>query len=447
MRKEFCKQSMPKSINRPINCSTNHSINRMINKSLNTAIISIKQCKLTVLLVCAVSSVVAIPIPVNAASSSTNANDSTQHIKAFYQTLNQAPSQAQAADQVSSQAIHTVTRIEAADSHHNETEKNKEKNKTEQRKDLSASTKQRLLNTLQQAGIKQPIRSIEPSPLPSMYQVTLVGRDSPPLHITADGKYVLQGVLHSNPSPKVSTPPNEPTSATKSGMPVSPVLRASILNNSKMLKHLSPDVPLYYTAVPGVIWGTTLQGQPFITTKYADVFTDGEISVIEDGRFMGLDAEFEKQKNRYIFSQLDEKELIVYPATTKERAIVYVATDVNCPYCRVLHKEIANINAQGITLKVIGFPVYAESSEQMRRIWCETDERARKMALDVAMNGILQKGKSRCRHDQNPLYTNQVLAAGLAVFATPAIYRTDGVMYDRAYDQDAFLTFLGLKPL
>lgn len=321
-------------------------------------------------------------------------------------------------------------------------------NSDTQLKAPSEQQKQKIKQLLQGAGMTAPVASITPSKLPSMYQVTLAqtpgAEPQPPLHITADGDYILQGELNANPSPKKSTPPKVAPSKTLSGMPVSKELRASILANSSLLKNITPDVTLYHTAVPGVIWGITLNGQPFITNTEASVFTSGEISVIKNGQFAGLDADFEQKKNLHVLSQLDEDNLVIYPATSKEQAVIYVATDINCPYCRVMHQDMAKLNAKGITVKVIGYPYYDESPEQMRQIWCETDKQARRQALDKAMAGETV-AKTCTNTTVNHLKDNHTKAAGLAVFATPAIYREDGVPFNAPYQDPGFLVFLGVK--
>lgn len=305
-------------------------------------------------------------------------------------------------------------------------------------------TEQKIRDTLKQAGIKRPILAITSSQLPSMYQVTLDGL--PPLHITADAHYVLQGELSPNPSPKVATPPKEPASQTRAGMPISNTLRQSMLKNMSQLKNMTADIPLYHTAVPGVIWGMTFGGEPFVTNTDASVFTDGEIAVIENGKFAGIDGEFEAAKNRHVFSQLDENELIIYPATTAEKAVVYVATDINCPYCRQLHGNMAALNAKGITMKVIGYPVYEESPEPMRQIWCESDKQARRKALDSAMAGqVVPNTCSSAQAKSNPLQDNKKKATALAVFATPLIIREDGVMYGGSFESPEFLEFLDIQ--
>lgn len=299
-------------------------------------------------------------------------------------------------------------------------------------------------HTLTKLGIKPAILSITPSPLPSMYQVTLEGQ--PPLYVSADSHYMLQGPLYHNPSPKLSIPPTEPASQTQSGMPVSNELRQSLLKNMSMLGDMSAQMPLYHTAIPGVIWGMTIDEKPFITNTSASVLTSGEISVIEEGHLIELDENFERQKNRYIFSQLDDDALITYPATSPQRAVIYVATDINCPYCRRFHQLIPELNAKGVTVKAIGYPIYEDSPESMRQIWCETDKRARKQAFNAAMAG--QEVANTClaaQDNTNHLLANRIKATGLVVLATPMIFREDGMPYQASFESPEFLEFLPIE--
>lgn len=307
---------------------------------------------------------------------------------------------------------------------------------------VSSTIDQHLRQTLKTAGIKTQIVAISASKLPNMYQVDLA--DQPPLHITKDGKYVIQGELQKNPSKRAVNDTPKRVSATEAGMPVDAKTKSDILANMSALKNMSAKTPFFYTAVSGVIWGATLEGVPFLLSDDAQYITDGEISVIENGQFTGLDEAFEKRKNQSVFESLDVSQLITYPATTTEKAVIYVATDVNCPYCRRLHSQMANLNAKGVTIKTIGYPIYEESPAQMRDIWCQGDASARRNALDKAMlTGTMTPAPASCSTDY--VTPNREKAAGLAVIATPAIYREDGVLYQASFESPEFLAFLGVK--
>ena len=184
-------------------------------------------------------------------------------------------------------------------------------------KAVSATVDKRLRQVLTQAGIKTQITSIAPSKLPNMYQVNLA--EQPPLHITKDGRYVIQGELKKNPSKRVVTKTPVRSTSAQVGKPVSAAVKSVLLKNTRALKNMSAKTPFFYTAVPGVIWGATLEGVPFLLSDDAQYITDGEISVIENGQFIGLDESFERRKNQSVFATLDESQLITYPATSQLR--------------------------------------------------------------------------------------------------------------------------------
>ncbi|KRG35672.1 disulfide isomerase DsbC N-terminal domain-containing protein [Psychrobacter sp. P11G3] len=307
---------------------------------------------------------------------------------------------------------------------------------------VSATVDKRLRQILTQAGIKTQITSIVPSKLPNMYQVNLAGQL--PLHITEDGRYVIQGELQKNPSKRVVTKTPVRSTSAQVGEPVNTSVKSDMLANMAALKNMSVKTPFFYTAVPGVIWGATLEGVPFLLSDDAQYITDGEISVIENGQFIGLDENFEKRKNQSVFASLDNSQLITYPATTTERAVIYVADDVNCPYCRRLHQQVPSLNAKGVTVNVIGYPIYEASPKQMRGIWCQANADSRRQAFDKAMlQGEMTPASESCTVDH--VTPNRDKAAGLAVMATPAIYHEDGVLYQASFESPEFLEFLGVE--
>ncbi len=298
----------------------------------------------------------------------------------------------------------------------------------------------KLRQVLNQAGIKAQILSITPSKLPNMYQISLAGQ--PPLHMTGDGNYIIQGELQKNPSPKRNsqTPPR--STAAQLGEPITATGKKVLLDNMSALKNINAKNPFFYTAIPGVIWSASLEGVPFLVSDDGAYITDGEIAVIQNGQFAGLDSTFEKRKNQAVFKTLDESQLITYPATTPEKAVIYIATDVNCPYCRKFHQKIPELNSKGVTVKAIGYPIYEQSPEQMRAVWSQKGDSARRVALDNAM----LKGQMPTAVSNTDFVTpNRDKAAGLAVVATPAIFRADGELYQASFDSPEFLEFLGVR--
>lgn len=303
------------------------------------------------------------------------------------------------------------------------------------------SASDEIARILNQAGLTLPIKEVKPAKVGNLQEVHLVGAE--PIFISQDGRYVLQGNIEPNPSPARPIA-DELKVAQTAGTPISLTYKQAILANMTSLKNLTPDSAFFYTNVAGLLWGVSGEGGvPFLLSDDGRYFINGDISVIQDGQFAGLDTDFEWTKNRHVLATLDENELTIYPAK-HQKAVMYLATDTHCPYCRLLHQKIPTLNAKGITVKVIGYPVYDEAQMPMREIWCERDNDKRAMLLSLAMRGISPKNQCRDGTD-NHLRANQKLAQALAVVATPAIYRADGVLFEGDFRGDELLGFFGVK--
>lgn len=306
---------------------------------------------------------------------------------------------------------------------------------------VSAGATSNIKEILVNAGLTTPIKDIRSSMIEGLWQVHL--DEAEPLFVSQDGRYVLQGTPEPNPSPKVAISSSLTTSTDKAGKPVSDEYHQALLANMTSLKNLNADTVFFYTNIKGLLWGVSgVGGVPFLVSGDGRYFINGEISVIENGQFAGLDTDFEWTKNRHVLSSLDEKTLTIYPAKS-QKAVIYVATDTQCPYCRLFHKQISTLNAQGITVKVIGYPVYDEAHEPMRQIWCEADNTKRAKLLSLAMTGV--HPKNTCQTQTNALTKNQKMAQALALIATPAIYRADGVLFEGDFQNGELLAFLGVR--
>ena len=48
--------------------------------------------------------------------------------------------------------------------------------------------------------------------------------------------------------------------------------------------------------------------------------------------------------------------MVVYPAEGETKSKDYIFTDVDCGYCRKLHKEVPALNKAGIEVRYLAFP-------------------------------------------------------------------------------------------
>jgi len=124
-----------------------------------------------------------------------------------------------------------------------------------------------------------------------------------------------------------------------------------------------------------------------------------------------------------LLSDLNKDEQISFaPENPKYDLLVF--TDLDCGYCRKLHNQMAEYNAEGIAIHYLAFPragVGSASFDKYISVWCADD---RKEALTLAKNGtdpIAQK----C---ENPIQAQYDLGREAGVTGTPALLTADGTL-------------------
>lgn len=107
------------------------------------------------------------------------------------------------------------------------------------------------------------------------------------------------------------------------------------------------------------------------------------------------------------------------PAVAKHTVTVF--TDVDCPFCRRFHEQIAQYNAKGITVDYLFFPlsIHPGADKKAEAVWCSAD---RPSAFTKAMAGQ-DPGKATC---PNPVGELTELAQAIGIGGTPTMLAADG---------------------
>ena len=103
------------------------------------------------------------------------------------------------------------------------------------------------------------------------------------------------------------------------------------------------------------------------------------------------------------------------------RHTVTVFTDVDCPFCRHFHDQIAQINAKGIAVDYLFFPlsIHPGADKKAEAVWCSKD---RASAYTAVMSGQ-DPGQATC---PNPVAELTKLALSLGINGTPTMLAPDG---------------------
>jgi thiol:disulfide interchange protein DsbC len=117
------------------------------------------------------------------------------------------------------------------------------------------------------------------------------------------------------------------------------------------------------------------------------------------------------------------KKIVFAPEHPKHTVTVF--TDVDCPYCRQFHKQIAEFNNVGIAVNYVLFPldIHPGADKKASALWCAADRNA---AYTAAMSGH-DPGAAVCA---NPVAETKALAVSLGINATPTVLAEDGTTVD-----------------
>lgn len=114
------------------------------------------------------------------------------------------------------------------------------------------------------------------------------------------------------------------------------------------------------------------------------------------------------------------KRIVFAPPNPKHTVVVF--TDVDCPYCRQFHKQIAAFNQAGIAVEYVFFPlsIHPGAEKKAVSVWCAQDRNA---AYTAAMNGQ-DPGRKTC---SNPIAETTALGMKIGIGATPTILTSTGI--------------------
>ncbi len=172
------------------------------------------------------------------------------------------------------------------------------------------------------------------------------------------------------------------------------------------------------TPLPGIYevsYGSTI----FYFNKDASIMLRGDIIDVKNR--VNLTEQKRGAARGKLLNSMDESKMIIFPAKN-EIAKVTVFTDIDCPYCVKLHREMKDYNNEGITIRYMAYPragLGSRSYQKAVNVWC-ADNPAQ--AMTDAKEGKTLPNKT-C---DNPVADQYQLGQALGVQGTPAMFLEDG---------------------
>ncbi len=199
-------------------------------------------------------------------------------------------------------------------------------------------------------------------------------------------------------------------------------VRATIIGK---LKTARPDLEytdVSHSPVAGIYQVQVVGGPILYVIGDGEYFFDGDLYKVKPGRFVNLREQAMVGMRKELLAGVDEKDMIVFAPVGPAKSFMYVFTDVDCGYCRKLHREVPELNQRGIEVRYLAFPRDGVGSPTYRKMvsaWCASN---RKEALTELKNG----GTLAAVECANPIAGQYQLGQRVGVTGTPAIVLADG---------------------
>jgi thiol:disulfide interchange protein DsbC len=178
------------------------------------------------------------------------------------------------------------------------------------------------------------------------------------------------------------------------------------------------------TPVPG-LWEVAVGAQVVYLSEDGRYMVRGELIDLMTGQNMTGERQNELQTalaNR-LSKEFDEARMVVF-SPENPRHTITVFTDIDCGYCRKLHREIEDYNKRGIKVRYMFYPLAGPGSDSWAKadaVWCSPD---RNKAMTRAKLGEAVTATQPCQ--DTPAAKHFELGSQLGVRGTPTIVTEDG---------------------
>ncbi len=192
------------------------------------------------------------------------------------------------------------------------------------------------------------------------------------------------------------------------------------LFNETEVKVTDYDESLKLVKVKGEVYFASADGRYLFTGKVIDIHNKSDVR----------EAQVSLLRQDYLRQQPDDV-FVRYPSTTPEQYEVVVFTDIDCPYCRQLHRSITQLNQAGVSVNYVmlprggnGTPAYEKTLAAL----CADDPGSE---ITQAMQGQSITADA-CTSDshketqQTRIRQHRDLARQLRVMSTPSIVLPNG---------------------
>jgi thiol:disulfide interchange protein DsbC len=211
-----------------------------------------------------------------------------------------------------------------------------------------------------------------------------------------------------------SAPPSVPAAQAGDPAPDPRIALLKRLPAGSKLEDLrpSPIAGIYEFAQGGEVSYLTADGKYFLDGNVYDMDTRQNLS--EARRMVARAA---------LINAVPESEMLIFSPKNPLYTIT-MFTDIDCPYCRKMHSEMAEMNKLGVRVRYLFYPRSGPDTESWKKaeaVWCSADRNA---ALTRAKAGAELDLTKTC--GSTPIASEYALGQSIGVRGTPAIITENG---------------------
>ncbi|MET0378220.1 MAG: DsbC family protein [Spongiibacteraceae bacterium] len=206
-----------------------------------------------------------------------------------------------------------------------------------------------------------------------------------------------------------------------------------------------PDVKVQSVApseIPGLYAVQFINGPQVYATPDGKFFVLGDLFQVQANGFVNLAETRRDGERAKLLATVKPEDMVIFKAKGKTKSVVSVFTDIDCGYCRKLHKEVPALNAMGIEVRYLAYPragIGSDSYQKLVTVWCAKD---RQGTLTRYKNGE-NVPVSSCKN--NPVSMEYELGDKMGVNGTPALIKPDGELIPGYMPAAELAQALGLK--
>ncbi|KHL69836.1 MULTISPECIES: DsbC family protein [Pseudomonas] len=162
-------------------------------------------------------------------------------------------------------------------------------------------------------------------------------------------------------------------------------------------------------------------GRVLYMSEDGQYLMQGYLYQMRDGQMVNLTEQAENVAVARQLNALPRNEMVIF-APKNPKTHITVFTDTDCGYCQLLHKEVAELNRQGVEVRYLAYPragVGSPTYETLVSVWCAKNPQE-------AMNQAKARKKVPAATCENPVAKQFELGQRIGVQGTPAIFLANG---------------------